>query len=426
MEPSTIFLIIVAGICGLLVSGIPRLQIPSGVAQILMGVVIGKSGFGLINTGDPVLHEFSNIGFTLLMFLVAIGLPFHQPGLKNILWHAFGATALAFLATPIAFALAHFTPLHNTPIYVLLLAASSTAVVMPMIMERKLAGPLVVVITAWVALSDVTPVVLLPLAVYPGKLVMILIGAAVISLIALACSFGLRWWQGSRIGKYYRRLSKERGWALDLRMGEGILFALTVVASHFGTGALVPGFAAGAIIAANHVPPRFTKQLRGLAEGFFVPFFLVVFGAKLDFTALFTDWHALIITVSIVFGSMAVHFIVAMIMRLPWPAALMASSQQGLPIALVSMGLSEHLFGPAEGAAIILVTLILIGMAAIGTSRLARLSPGVEIAAEKKPGKKAGKNKDLPDETSKPCDCAAATPAAPSAERDPEGTEPKL
>ena len=295
-----------------------------------------------------------------------------------------------------------------------------------MIMERKLAGPLVVIITAWVALSDVTPVVLLPLAVYPGKLLMLLIGAAVISLIALACSFGLRWWQGSRIGKYYRKLSKERGWALDLRMGEGILFGLTVIASHFGTGALVPGFASGAIIAANHVPPRFTKQLRGLAEGFFVPFFFIVFGAKLDFTALFTDWHALIITASIVFGSVAVHLIVAMIMRLPWPAALMASSQQGLPIALVSMGLSEHLFGPAEGVASNPGPLILIAMAAIGTSLLARLVPAVAIAAEKKPGKKSGKNEDLADERSKPCNCTAATPAAQSAERDPDGTEPKL
>ena len=97
MESSTIFLIIVAGIFGLLISGIPRLRIPSGVAQILMGVIVGKSGFGLINTNDPVLQEFSNIGFTLLMFLVAVGLPFHQPGLKSVLWHALGATALAFL-----------------------------------------------------------------------------------------------------------------------------------------------------------------------------------------------------------------------------------------------------------------------------------------------------------------------------------------
>lgn len=376
MDFGTLFLIVIAGIAGLLVAGYPRLQTPSGALQIVMGIIIGNSGFKLVNTGDPVLQGLSTIGFTLLMFLVGTGLPLKQPELKGAIWQSLAATALAFaVAIPFAFMLASLTSIHNTALFVPLLACSSTAVVMPMLMEHKLEGRLVLLTTTWVAVADIGTVVALPLAMYPDKLDWIVAGTLVVTATAFTCSWGLGIFRASRLGSHYRKLSKKRGWALDLRLSLGILFGLTAIASKFGTSVLVPGFAAGAVIAANNVPSRFTKQLRGLAEGFFVPLFFVDLGAKLDFTALYYSWHFLTISASIVAASIVVHLIVAWLVKLPWPSALMASSQQGLPIALVSLGLSDKTLEPGQGAAIIAAALLLIGVAAFGTARLAKLVP---------------------------------------------------
>ena len=77
--------------------------------------------------------------------------------------------------------------------------------------------------------------------------------------------------------------SQQRGWALDLRLSLLVLFGLAALATKFGTSILIAGFAAGMIVALAGEPRRLTQQLVGLAEGFFVPFFFVTLGAKLNF-----------------------------------------------------------------------------------------------------------------------------------------------
>jgi Kef-type K+ transport system membrane component KefB len=179
----------------------------------------------------------------------------------------------------------------------------------------------------------------------------------------------------SNTGAYYRQLSKERGWALDLRLSLSILFALTWLATQFGTSVLVAGFAAGTIFVLIAHPKRFVKQLTGVAEGFFVPLFFVVFGAKLDFTQLLHHPGLLVLTGSIVVASIVVHLIVAKAMSLPYASGLMAATQQGLPIALVNIGLANKSIEPGQGAAIIAGAMMLLGTAALGASRLAKLVP---------------------------------------------------
>jgi hypothetical protein len=78
---------------------------------------------------------------------------------------------------------------------------------------------------------------------------------------------------------------------------------------------------------------------------------------------------------SIVVASLAVHLIVAKAMSLPYASGLMAASQQGLPIALVSIGLSEGTLSAGQGAAIIAAAMMLLATASLGTNRLARLVP---------------------------------------------------
>jgi Kef-type K+ transport system membrane component KefB len=346
------------------------------MGEILMGVLIGVSGFGWLNANDPNLQTLSSMGLVMLMYLIGTKLPLRDPQLKDALKHSFGGLGLAFvIAAPLAFALSKFTSLHSMPMYLLLLACSSTAVVMPMVLERKLTGPIVLLTTTWVMVADVSTVVLVPLAMYPSRLPQIALGVVVITACAGAAMVGLKYFRESDWGDRLRKISKERELTFDLRLNFIILFALCIMAARFGTSMLVPGFAAGAIVAKIAHPKRFTKQLNGVAGALFVPLFFVTLGAKLDFTQLFHNWHYIALSLSIVVSSVVVHVIVAKAMRLPWASGLMAATQQGLPIALVALGMNDGLLNAGQAAALIAAAMLLLVTASIGASRLDKLVP---------------------------------------------------
>ena len=75
-------------------------------------------------------------------------------------------------------------------------------------------------------------------------------------------------------------------WAFDLRLSLLVLFTLAWIAERFDTSALLAGFAAGVMVSFLGEPRRVADQLIGLGEGFFVPLFFVVLGARIDLRAL--------------------------------------------------------------------------------------------------------------------------------------------
>lgn len=378
-----LFLIVVAGLMGPLLSGSRRLSIPRVVGEILAGVIVGVSGFELLNPYEPTLAFLSSVGFAMLLFVVGTKLPFRDPELRKALRTGFCATALSFvIGLPIAWLLATYTSIHNTGLFLLLCVCSSTSTVMPMLHERKLTGRLVVLTTTWIAIADISTMMVLPLVMQTGaSSAQIAIGALVVTVVAVGCLIGLKIFRLSDAGEWYRQLSKQRGWALDLRLSLAILFGLAWLATSFGASVLVAGFAAGAVVALIGMPKRFNKQLIGIAEGLFIPLFFVCLGAKLDIWDLFYSWNNIILTLVMSFATLLVHVIVAKIVRLPLASGMAASVQMGLPAALVSLGLSNNLLTGGQGAAIIGAALLTLVFCSIGTALLARV-PGVESLSE--------------------------------------------
>ena len=78
-------LIIVAGLCGPLLSGSRRLTIPVVVGELLAGVVLGKTGAGLIKANDPTIAFLGNIGFAVLMMVAGMHVPLRNRALLGSL-----------------------------------------------------------------------------------------------------------------------------------------------------------------------------------------------------------------------------------------------------------------------------------------------------------------------------------------------------
>jgi Kef-type K+ transport system membrane component KefB len=364
-------LIVACGLAGPLLSGASRLAVPVVVGEIGAGVVIGRTGFGEINTNDPTIVFLADAGFAMLMFVVGTHLPLRDPGLRRALRSAAVATVLSFaIAVPGGWALAHATEVKHPALFVLLLAASSSAVVMPILHERGLTGGEMLLATAWIALVDIATIVALPLALEPSRALRIALGGGVVTAAAVAVFTLVHAIRRHGVVRGLRQDSGRRGWALDLRLSLLVLFGLSALATWFGTSILIAGFAAGMIVALAGEPRRLTQQLVGLAEGFFVPFFFVALGARLNFRSLASSRSDIVLALVLVCAIVVCHVAIAIVMRMPWPAGLLASAQLGLPAGVVALGLTEGLVTPGQGAAVIAAAVVTLGVSSIGAAML--------------------------------------------------------
>jgi len=163
-------LIVACGLVGPLLSGATRLAVPVVVGEIAAGVLVGQTGLREIDPADPTVVLLSAVGFAMLMFVVGTRLPLRDAGLRRALDKATIAAVLSFaIAVPAGWLVSHASGMGHPAIFVLLLAASSSAVVMPIVQERGLTGGSMLLATAWIALVDIATIVALPLALTPSQ-----------------------------------------------------------------------------------------------------------------------------------------------------------------------------------------------------------------------------------------------------------------
>nr|MBA3809621.1 cation:proton antiporter [Solirubrobacterales bacterium] len=175
---------------------------------------------------------------------------------------------------------------------------------------------------------------------------------------------------------HVRHLSKQRHWALDLRLSLLMLFVLAWIAEKGGTSILVAGFGAGVTVAVIGGPKRLSTQVRGVAEGFFIPLYFVVLGARLDLGGLASEPSMLALTGALVALNVLIHVLAAAVLRRPIAGALAATAQLGVPAAVASLGLSEHLLSSVSATAIVASALASLAICTLGVQMLARLERG--------------------------------------------------
>jgi Kef-type K+ transport system membrane component KefB len=170
-----------------------------------------------------------------------------------------------------------------------------------------------------------------------------------------------------------RRLSKQRHWALDLRLSLLVLFLLAWIAQKGGTSILIAGFGAGVMVALIGGPKRLSTQMRGVAEGFFIPLYFVVLGAQLDLGGLIDHPSLLELAGALAALNVAIHLLAVLLLRKPFATGLVATAQLGVPAAIASLGLAEHVLSAGVATAIVAAALVSLGVCTIGVVRLVRL-----------------------------------------------------
>ncbi len=378
----TLALVTAVGLAGPLLSSVPGLRIPVIIGELAAGLVIGKTGLGLIDDANPTFQLLANIGFALVMFVVGTHVPVRDPAMRSGVPRALArAVLVGAVAAALGVGVAAVFGTGHAALYAVLMASSSAALALPVIDSLGLRGPQVVSVTVQIAIADAACIVLLPLVIDFSRAPAAALGGLAIAgcaavLFLLLRVVDSRGWR-RRVHKY----SEKRRFALELRTNLLLLFALAALAASTHVSIMLAGFALGLVIASVGEPRRLARQLFGITEGFFGPLFFVWLGASLQVRELGSHPKLILLGLGLGLGAVLAHC-AGRLLGQPLTLAALSAAQLGVPVAAATIGTEEHLLVSGEASALMFGALLTIACTSIAGALAAR---GQTAAAAAKP-----------------------------------------
>ncbi|WP_454561496.1 cation:proton antiporter [Mycobacterium haemophilum] len=368
----TLALLTAVGLAGPLLASLPRLRIPAIVGELIAGLVLGKTGFGVVDDANPTFQLFANIGFALVMFVVGTHVPVRDPKIRSAVPMALArAVLVGAVASALGVGLAAEFGTGHAALYAVLIASSSAAMTLPMIDALRLHGPQVLSVTAQIAIANAACIVLLPLAIDFRRALTAALGGLVITGCAVVIFALLR--AGDRRGWRQRMhdYSEKQRFALELRINLLVLFGLSALAVSTDVSIMLAGFVLGLVIAMVGEPRRLARQLFGITEGFFSPLFFVWLGASLQVRELGSHPKLILLGVGLGLGGVLAHC-TARLFGQPLTLAVMSATQLGVAVAAATIGTEEHVLSPGEPSALMFGALLTIAGTSIAGTLAAR------------------------------------------------------
>lgn len=351
---------------------LPRwLHMPVVIGELLVGVVLGRTGLQVLDPADETLHFLAEVGFVLVMFVAGTHVPLRDPALRRGASRgALRAGTVAVVAVAVGLGVAAVFGTGHGLLYAVLLASSSAGVVLPALADAPLGRPPLADMVPQIAVADTACIVLLPLAVDPSRAGRAALGALVVIAVAVLAWWVLDRFERSGWRRRVHRVSEDRGLAIELRALLAIVFGLAALAAAFSVSVMLAGFAAGLAVSAVGQPRRVGKQVFALTEGLFSPIFFVRLGVSLDLRQLAAHPQAIGLGVTLGLAALLVHC-VPVVVGQPLPVAALTAAQLGVPVAAATLGSQQGLLAPGEPAALLLGALVTIAATAVLAPRVA-------------------------------------------------------
>lgn len=309
MEESLLSLVIVLIIAFITPLVLDRFRIsfmPIVIAEIIMGLIIGKSGFNIIQ-GGSWLETLSTLGFIFLMFLSGLEIDFSafkSSGKKKILpngkqepnrlWVSIVIFAGIFvLSVGLSYLFVMIGLIDNVFLMTLIISTISLGVVVPTLKEANIMktgiGQIILLIAV---IADLVTMILLAVFVSlqgdeQGNLWLLLIlFAAGILLYFLGRRFKNK--------TFIERLS-----AGTAQIGTRAIFTLIIVlvalSESLGAENILGAFLAGTLVSLLNPKPEMVRQLDSFGYGFLIPIFFVMVGVDIDLWSLLSNKDMLIL-----------------------------------------------------------------------------------------------------------------------------------
>ncbi|WP_227982671.1 cation:proton antiporter [Nocardia spumae] len=367
MSFSTLALVLVLGLAGPVLAWRSAWHIPVIVGELTAGIIVGTTGFGILDASDPMFVFLADMGFALVMFVAGTHVPVRDPRVRPALGvGALRAASVGLVAAAAGYLLAAAFGTGHGAIYAVLIGSSSAALVLPIIDAQGLRGRSVLELTAQVAIADTASIVALPLVIDLAEAGRAALGALAVAAAALVLFVALRWLERSGLRRRAHRVSEDRKFALELRISLAAVFALAALATRTHVSIMLAGFAAGLAVAGIGEPRRLARQLFAVTEGFLGPLFFIWLGARLNLREFADRPQLILLGLGLGLAAIAAHLLMRVLGQ-PITLGALAATQIGVPVAAVTVGSQLHVLARGEGAAIMLGALVTI-VIAVGAS----------------------------------------------------------
>ncbi|KGP74338.1 monovalent cation:proton antiporter family protein [Pontibacillus yanchengensis] len=373
---SLVIVILAAFITPILLHRFKLRTVPIVVAEIIVGLIIGKSGFDLIESG-MWLETLSTLGFIFLMFLSGLEIDFSAfaggqkkektaegnfaPNPLKIASSMFVVILLLSLGMSYLFVVFDF--IDNVFLMTLIISTISLGVVVPTLkdagMMKTHIGQIVLLVTV---IADLSTMILLAIfvSIYGGEesgsmwLLLILFGAGVL-IYFLGKKF--------RDQSFVQTMSKGTV-QIDTRAIFTIIMVLVGISETVGAENILGAFLAGVIVALLSPNQEMVKRLDSFGYGFLIPIFFVMVGVGIDIPKLFQDSKILLL-MPLLFLALVVAKMVPSLMLRRWyswkevfASGSILTAKLSLVIAAATIGQEMGLITTRMEGALILVSVI--------------------------------------------------------------------
>lgn len=273
-------------------------SVPTAVAEIVAGILLGKSAFNIVQETSS-LTLLSSLGVIILMFLSGMEINFDlfkkAPGQKkrdpkspvSIAVLSFTAVIItAFILGVILYFMGLFSDILLATI---LFSTIALGVVIATLKEKEILGrPMGQTILLTAVLGEVIPMLALTFyaSIYghnAGRLWLIV-------LLFLAAIILLRRFRQPYV--WFNNVSKATT-QLDIRLAFFLIFTLVTVAESVGAENILGAFLAGMVMKLLEPSEATQEKLTSIGYGFFIPIFFIMTGVRLDLKSLFANKTAL-------------------------------------------------------------------------------------------------------------------------------------
>lgn len=299
-------------------------MIPGVVAEIIVGVVIGKTGFNIVEQ-DMWLETLSTLGFLFLMFLSGLEIDFSafankKKGKEEKEPNAFFVASIVFVgiflvSLGLSYIFVWLGYIDNAFLMTLIISTISLGVVVPTLKDAQLMkttiGQTILLIAV---IADLATMVLLAVFVSMhdpshGN-VWLLLGLFLVGVIFYFA------------GKYFKKRSFIETMAKGtIQIGTRAVFALIIVlvalSETLGAENILGAFLAGVLVSLLAPNQDFVHKLDSFGYGFFIPIFFVMVGVNLDLRPLFTQFDILLL-IPLLFVALVVSKVVPVYMLRIW------------------------------------------------------------------------------------------------------------
>lgn len=378
----------------LAISRFRRWAVPIVVGEILVGVLVGRSGLGLVAHGDSMLNLLSEFGFVFLMFLAGMEIDFSNINLSNRgnskqqkVVGPITLSIMVFLLTltlsaGIGFMMHRLGLVQDTWMMALILSTTSLGIVMPVLKENGMTGSRygqALLLSALVADFATMLLITVEVAALSGGLTLdILLISVLFVVFFLIYRLGIL--SFNRLGLLRRTLEElsHTTARIKIRGAFALMLLFVALSEALGVEVILGAFLAGAMLSllSTHEDLDAMHQLEAVGFGFFIPIFFIMVGVDFNLWALFGSSQALVLLPLLLVSAATVKMVPFLLYRLNFSwrqtlaAGVISSSRLSLIIAASAIGLRLGIISESVNAAVILVAIISVTVAPLLFQRM--------------------------------------------------------